>query len=249
MERRKYKNPPIEEALCEVIFTPRGEWDISWPWRIHDALKGTYDGKPRELSVMEAGLQSTRSGASVRVQGQAPKVQFLSQDGLNVATIGRYQFSVHRLRPYSEWEDLRARLLTCLRTYCDVAGPEAVRRIGLRYINKVTVPGAHVNFNEYLRLGLIWPDGLPPQMRHFIIRTESSYPDDPTKLLLTCTPADSPSGTCAILLDLDIVREWPVESPLSPADVAAAIHELKVRHRLAFETLLQEKTRTLLDAG
>lgn len=45
--RRKYKNPPIVEALCEFRFVPSDEWNLTVPGLIFQELKHVYDGKPR----------------------------------------------------------------------------------------------------------------------------------------------------------------------------------------------------------
>lgn len=32
--RRRYRNPPIEEALCEFYFDPSEEWDLTIPGKL-----------------------------------------------------------------------------------------------------------------------------------------------------------------------------------------------------------------------
>ena len=36
--RRRYRNPPIEEALCEFYFDPSEEWDLTIPGKLHTSL-------------------------------------------------------------------------------------------------------------------------------------------------------------------------------------------------------------------
>jgi len=38
MERCKYRNPPIEEALCEFRFVPSQDWDPTVPGRFHKKI-------------------------------------------------------------------------------------------------------------------------------------------------------------------------------------------------------------------
>ncbi len=34
-QRRRYRNPPIEEALCEFRYPPGQEWDLTIPCKFY----------------------------------------------------------------------------------------------------------------------------------------------------------------------------------------------------------------------
>src|ERR1700722_8132777 len=51
MHRRIYKNPPIQEALCEFYFSPFQSWDPERMARIYRRIKGIYDGQPTQELV------------------------------------------------------------------------------------------------------------------------------------------------------------------------------------------------------
>ena len=71
-ERRRYKNPPIEEALVEFRFAPGQEWDLTIPGKLHEKVKDSYPGKPRQQKLLQAAVQA--------VQGQPPG--FTLQEGI-----------------------------------------------------------------------------------------------------------------------------------------------------------------------
>ena len=54
--RKKYKNPPIEEAIVEFRFVPGQEWNLTIPGKLHEhpRIKSQYPGKPRTQKILEA---------------------------------------------------------------------------------------------------------------------------------------------------------------------------------------------------
>jgi uncharacterized protein (TIGR04255 family) len=64
MERRKYRNPPIEEALCEFRFAPSQDWDPTVPGRFHEKIREIYPAKPREQRIAKAGFRMLNNATS-----------------------------------------------------------------------------------------------------------------------------------------------------------------------------------------
>ena len=61
-ERRRYSNPPIEEALCEFHFAPGDEWDLTIPGKLHTQLEQDYPAKPMRQVVARVGLEVEGAG-------------------------------------------------------------------------------------------------------------------------------------------------------------------------------------------
>src|SRR4030081_3698259 len=57
MDRRQYRNPPIEEALCEVRFVPDPNWNLTLIGALREHLKDSYPGQPREQVTLELGME------------------------------------------------------------------------------------------------------------------------------------------------------------------------------------------------
>ena len=60
IERRRYRNPPIDEALCQFRFEPDSGWDSTLADRLHAELQVDYLTSPRELRVVERRTASER---------------------------------------------------------------------------------------------------------------------------------------------------------------------------------------------
>ncbi len=253
MERRRYKNPPIEEALVEFRFEPSQEWDLTMPGRLHGELREAYPGKPRQQNVVQASL--------VAQQGQAPnfavreglgKVQLVTDDASRLVAIGPDVLSVHMLRPYqrdeegSGWDEFRPRMIEALSAYWDVAEPSGVQRIGLRYINKVVIPESSVEVARFLKAAPPSVEGLPEQLGGFVGRVEYVYPDD-VRLVVSHATVEAPEGQVAFLMDIDLI--WQSDEAVDKDAALAIADDLRARERDVFEALITDDARSLFDAS
>ena len=112
MARRQYKNPPIEEAVCEIRFAAGAEWNLTFPSRFYERIKDQYPGKPRQQALMEAQLQAAPrvENPMFQLRQESAKLLFPNADERRLVGIGPNVLSVHVLRPYTGWEDFRSRI-------------------------------------------------------------------------------------------------------------------------------------------
>lgn len=246
--RRKYRNPPIEEAICEFRFKASQDWDLTFPGKLHSEVMAEYPGKPRQQGVIEAAFHAP--------SGQAPKlafrsgitgVQLVSADEKKLLTVGPDVLSVHVLRPYEDWERFRPRIVAALTAYWKLAQPVSVIRIGVRYINKIVVPGEVADLEKYLRCGPPSVKEFPPRMSAFLDRVEYEY-EDGVKLVLTLASVEAPPAKSAFLLDLDVIQEGQEALLTSEDKVMTAVDDLRKRERDAFEAAIADPARELFDA-
>src|SRR3954468_17976213 len=102
----KYRNPPIEEAVCDFVFSPGAEWDPTMPGRLYELLKGTYPEKPRLQQVMETQVQGgpdINLSLQHRMTGQ--RVELLAENGTRMVGLAQDRLTIHMLRPYTGWEE------------------------------------------------------------------------------------------------------------------------------------------------
>jgi uncharacterized protein (TIGR04255 family) len=252
MERRRYRNPPIEEALVEFRFEPSQEWDLTMPGRLHGELREAYPGKPRQQNVVQASL--------VAQQGQAPnfavreglgKVQLVTEDASRLVAIGPDVLSVHMLRPYqrddevSGWDEFRPRIVAALTGYWNVAEPSGVQRIGLRYINKLVVPESSFEVARYLRAAPPSVEGLPEQRGGFVGRVEYVYPDE-VRLVVSHATVEALEDHVAFLMDIDVI--WQASEAVDRHAALAMADDLRARERDVFEALITDEARSLFNA-
>ena len=252
--RRQYRNPPIEEALCEFHFAPGPEWDFAVSGKLHIKLATQYTGKPQEQKSLEADV-NMKAGKPPKVKHRErlARVRLVTADGKRMVSVGHDVMSVHMLRPYQDpnrpdkhgWDEFLPRISEALDAYWEVAEPTKISRIGVRYINKIVIPQKRARLQDYLRLTLPRVSGLPQSVGNFLVRVEYVYPDN-VRLGLTQGLAPSAPEGLSLLVDLDVV--WQHHEGI---DKAAGIHKLvKLRdlERNAFDALITDKARDLFDA-
>lgn len=251
--RRRYRNPPIEEALCEFHFDPSEEWDLTIPGKLHTALGDEYSGKPRHQNEVQLGV-AVQDGKPAALQHDKAlrKVLLVTNDDTRMVGIGRDVVSVHMLRPYqgiadlSEggWDEFRGRIHRTLDAYWKVAEPNGVKRIGIRYVNRINIPRESANLEDYLRYTSPVVPELPNRVRQYVSRTEFVY-DNEVRLILSQANIPSPSSV-QVLLDLDMI--WQAETAIGKSDAVKMVQDLRDRERSAFEAIITDKTRRLFDA-
>lgn len=251
--RRRYRNPPIEEALCELYFDPSEEWELTIPGKLHTALRNEYSGKPRHQNVVQVGLtvQDGKPAAFQHEEGLR-RVLLVTEDGTRMVGIGPDVVSVHMLRPYQGtaspteggWEEFRERIQQTLDAYWKVTEPNGVKRIGIRYVNRIDIPQESVNVEDYLKCTLPVVPGLPEQVSQHVSRTEFVY-DNGARLILSQANLPSSNST-QILLDIDII--WRTGTAIEKNKIVEMVQYLRDQERSAFEAIITDKARELFDA-
>ena len=254
-QRRRYRNPPINEALCEFRFVPGPDWDLTIPGKLQAALGEEYSGKPREQKAVQLDLQVQKGKpANLQYDEGLAKVQLLTKDGTRLVGVGRDVLSVHMLRPYQDssdtegggWQEFAPRITTALEAYRKVAEPNGISRVGVRYINQIAIPGSHVRVEEYLKCAHLEMSGLPQDYLNFLSRVEYVY-DDGVRLVLAYGLLGASANAVKCLLDLDVI--WQGHTQIEserPLEIANDLHE---RAGSAFEAVVSDKARDIFDAG
>ena len=252
-QKRRYRYPPIEEALCEFRFVPDSNWDLTIPGKLQNELGEEYSGKSKEQRVLKFGLQVTEGGPSnIEQEDGLLKVQLATQDGRRTIGIGSNVISIHMLRPYqypesienNGWDEFQTRIKLALNAYRKVTNAESVVRVGVRYINKIVIPDSNVKVEEYLSCANLELEGLPEYYGDFYSRVDYVY-EDKVKLKLSYGLLNSSSSSVECLLDLDAI--WQDGSSIAiegSMQIASDLHE---RVSSVFESVITDKARELFD--
>jgi uncharacterized protein (TIGR04255 family) len=249
--RRRYRHPPIEEAVCELRFSNNESWDPTIPGLLFAALKDAYPARPTTQSRLEAGINlgaGQENSSSIEFRHDQSRVQLRSSDGRRIVGVGPDGISVHVLRPYTSWEEYKAQIEMALQAYVSVSGPQLFSRVSIRYINRIVLDSPAVDLPTYFTSPPSPPDELPQTLVGFVTRMEAMYDDDQPILLRTTfatTAADE--NKTAFILDIDVMYDLPSET--AATELPALIDDLRRREREAFEALVTDKAREIFDAN
>lgn len=254
-QRRRYSNPPIQEAFCEFRFVPGSDWDFTIPEKLQAALGNEYSGKSREQKALQVEL-SVKDGqpANLSYEEGVAKVQLVTEGGNRLVGVGPNVLSIHMLRPYQSaehierggWEEFRPRIMDALETYLKIVEGSAVSRVGVRYINRILIPGQNVEIEEYLNCAHMKVKGLPENYSNFLSRVEYMY-DDAARLVVSYGLLGASESGVECLLDLDAIRDE--EPPIGSEQASILVDALHERVGSAFEAIVTDKTRRIFDAA
>ena len=124
--------------------------------------------------------------------------------------------------------------------------PNGMNRVGVRYINRIAIPGANIRVEEYLKCAHLEMRGLPEHYVNFVSQVEYLYHDE-ARLRLSYGLLEASSNVVECLLDLVVIWQdnTPIESEAS-LEIASDLHD---RAGSAFEAVVTDKARELFDAG
>jgi len=241
---RRYRKPPIVEAICEFRFEP-GDWDSAMLGLVWEHVKQKF---PKRQDVQKLGVEivPTPSGAEHKVT-QRPMVRYVAEDGRVFMQVGPHFMSVNHLAPYTGWEDFRPLIETAFNAYQREAKAKMVTRIGLRYINRVELPESPVELEEYLELRPFVGSALPHDHASFIVGVDFPFNEGRDVLRLqVATTQPEREGDVALILDLDHFTLKPTGVPVDQVS-SSWLESAHTRVEDAFEAAITNKLRLMFD--
>jgi uncharacterized protein (TIGR04255 family) len=242
---RHLERAPITEALVDFKVALPDAFPTENLGSVGDRLKSDYPIR-EEQSTLQAQFRFGGRDAvgSAPVTARALGLQgyfFRSADRLKVAQFRRDGFTFNRLAPYTRWEDIRAEAIRLWEVYREVANPERLERLGLRYINRLVVP-PRGELATYLAVTPPMIPGLPTHLASFLMRLaafdpESHYLGNVTLALEQ--DASDPSRS-VILLDLEAYTGTGLG--LSAAELLPILEVLHVMKNEIFFGCITEET-------
>lgn len=206
---KQYQNPPIVEALCEFQFISDTPWSDTFHELFYEKIKRNFPTKQKQVNF---GIEIKQDNQSVEYK-QMPateRMQFLNESKVALVQLSPDILTINHLKPYPNWEKFKPSIIDTLKQYCDVVNPKGLKRIGLRYINKIDIKEEKVFLENYFNFFPKLPDTLPKQHGNFNIRIEFSYEKD--KLLLTFgTIVSGQADVVSFIFDLDYNVNIPTE--------------------------------------
>ena len=202
---------PIVEAVIEIKCQPQVPWDE--------------DTVPDEVGKLLPGYQLLDSQSefrfhqSVNIKDNVPisqsmekvgwkGVRYRSNDETYVAAFNRDGFAFSRVGSYETWAKFSAEAMRIWEVHRSIASPSDVHRIGLRFINRIPLPGGEVELDEFLYDGPQPPKDLEFPIRGFLHKNILSVPGHAylINIVRTSSPTPSAGGDVdyAIILDIDV---------------------------------------------
>jgi uncharacterized protein (TIGR04255 family) len=202
---RIYRVPPLVEAVCELGFDSEQDWDWTIPGLLYERIQAEFPAK-EQRNVLEVQFEA-RPGDDVKqnVKGGIARMRFLRSDGSALVQVGPNMLSISHLRPYRDWPTFRDIIDRVLEHYRAVADPEQITKVGLRYINRLEIPEASFQIEDYLTAVPVVPDPVPQEFGPFSMQVLIPLRDIDAGMLIRTGSIEPVGGKTALLLDMDVI--------------------------------------------
>ncbi len=243
-EPRHLRNAPITEAIIDFRVKARPDFRAeefgvlrktlgSRLPRIEERRGGKIafqftPGRPQPAQFEDLGLQ----GLILKTEDQKTIAQFRT-DG----------FTFNRLKPYTRWDELYPIAKDLWNYYVEIAKPQIVTRLALRYLNHVELPANVDDFDTYLRAAPPIPPELPQYLSAFLTRVTIHDPEAGVAAHISQALETGAGGRkIIVIVDIDAFKEGEFE-PAAPEidDAFGLLHNLK--NRIFFHLLTDEALR------
>jgi len=196
---KKYQDPPIVEALCEFQFEPTEPWNPTIPGLIYALLQSDFP-KARTMQAFELNAATSDVGLAQQFRANERAV-FLTDDEKSLVQVGQHLLVTNQLSPYRTWQSFQPLIRQAFEAYRNVMHPTRLRRIGLRYINRVAFDPGTVPLDEYFTFHPFIGNALSGDMLRFAQSGEFAREDGRDMIRIQLASVER--GEPAVILDLD----------------------------------------------
>jgi uncharacterized protein (TIGR04255 family) len=132
-------------------------------------------------------------------------VRFRSADEKTISQFNKDGFVCSTLAPYKNWEKFSGESLHLWKVFQDMASPEEVNRLGLRFINRIELPVGDGDFENYISSAPQSPRGIDLPFFGFLHQETLSVPGHPyaINLIRTIQPPHD-NGGFSVIIDIDV---------------------------------------------
>ena len=245
---KKYKNPPLIEAVCEFRFDPASPWDPTIPGLLYEKISKNFP-KKKKLQIHEMMFTlDTKEEAGIKHQQQfrvRERAQFLREDEKLFVQIDENLLAVNHLKPYSSWHEFFSVIQTIYNSYQEISKPKGIQRIGVRFINQIEIPKELIELKDFFNFYPFIGEKLPQVLGHVIVGTTFLFENsrDLAKVQLLSKPAGA--GKSIFILDIDYILEKSYTISLSEA--LNWINDAHTKIEMIFEESLTNETKKLFE--
>lgn len=238
--RPHYSKPPVIECVVEF------QYNDSLTEKDLKTLKGKFTGEYPVAMEQRSVSVTLDQNASVTSKVEIAGHRFSSTDGTDMLVTSRQALTVSRVPPYPGWEHVFQKAQRAFDTSRSAVGYHAVKRVGVRYINRVDYPSEAKAaafdpaklFNVYPHV----PDSLPRESAAFATRHEYLHDGGPiTVIVQTMRIEPLLVDHLGFVLDIDVMQQKDV--PQKPEDLWSLLDQCAKIKNQVFERTVTDLLR------
>lgn len=199
-----FPNPTIVEALCEFQFScldAQNNWDGKWYGRLHSKLGESYDMEPKTAKGII--IQNSNYGASTLSENLISINQMIYKHKTKekLIQIAPWILTINEIGHYTGWNSFLDHIEYAWTALASVITPVQIKRIGMRYINRIPRTSANESVGDWINKNDIFPNRLLIQNKDFFFRCEIPY--NAIRIIVTVTEEQTNVAIKPIIFDID----------------------------------------------
>ena len=239
-----FPNAPIVEALVDFKVGFSHSVDFEQLKKFANALGDPYT-EPVTTKQLSAGIHvSETEPPSVEVESHEQGLILRTKINDRAIQVRRDGFSFSTLKPYKQWENTRDEAKENWFRYKEFLRPSSVKRLALRYINRIELPLPLSDFREYVRTCPEVAPGIPQAVSNFFFRVV--LPDPKTGAwanIISTLAVPEDEKSVPLILDIDVFFQKSYE--VDSEDLWADLEKLRVFKNQIFFSSITENAREL----
>ncbi len=215
------------EAVLEIECDMPQKFDVQ---SVEERARVVFvDRYPTPRKQMHSTFQVSGPEPQASMSRGVQALQFLQLDEKQLVQVRAEGFAFNRLAPYSTMDDYLGEIRRTFSAFVDLTSPLQLRRIKLRYINRLPLPAVNgrVEVEEYLNVGKPFP-GADDALQYGNFFNRYMAVDAPTGTLVNVIMASQAlaGDFLPVVLDIETQADQAGE-PKDWALVAARIQDLR----------------------
>jgi uncharacterized protein (TIGR04255 family) len=238
-----YPKAPITEGVMHL--TVEGK---ATPAELQKLVKRFAKDYPQQetLAALSVGINTTGGVTTVQQQPQGYRVK--SADQADILLVFADGIAASRLAPYPGWEHLQERSRAAWAEWRDIVAHKTIKRIGIRYINRVDIPikqSEILDIEAYLRIVPRVPEFSKQPLSGFWVQVTKPT-DLPHWSVSVTSNIVSPApliNHVSVALDIDVFRIEQI--PGRDADLWDCVNAARSLKNAIFESCMTDEARRL----
>lgn len=239
----RLRNPPIVEAVLDIDCDMPPGFDLTAvepPAR--DAFRESYPKARKQLLQGYTIEQPLNADPQLSAARGLHALQFLQDDEKQIVQVRRPGFSFNRLAPYGSLDDYLPEVRRTWEVFQRLTSPIQIRRVRLRYINRVLLPltDGRVELDDYLTGGPRLPDEDRLEFTGFLSQYAAEEADSGNQVKVVLNTQQLEPDQLPLIFDIQAQHEERAE-PGNWDWILVRIQSLRDLKNLVFKRTLTDR--------
>lgn len=245
---RKYKNPPVIEAVFEIRFTRDTPWDLTIPGLFYEKVKNTFPVK--EQTVFQEGeIIREPHGLIQEVIRSGQRILLFTEDRKMLTQLGPYLLAINVLKPYPTWQNFKEKIELAWKGLNEIIEIKGIERVILAYINQIEIPIPKIQLKilkNYFNFYPFIDNKFPEDLASFIVGCEFPYKEgkECCSIQLVSMP-DVSKEQKTLMLNISYFTKQPRAVEVS--NILDWVENAHDQIQKAFESCISDNLRTLFE--